>query len=110
MKINITIFLITFLAIACSKENNFKNEVSDQNDNAVAVSAIPINDLGTGTFRGDTGGLYPHGLNYPTGTYATDLMKTCNNVRPLDTFGNPTTDKTGKIVFISLGWSTGGKI
>jgi hypothetical protein len=110
MKNTLPISLIAFFAIACSKENNFTTQVNSQSNSAATntTTMIPINDLGTGTFNGYTGGLYPGGLNHPTGSYATDLLKICHNITPLDTFGNPSA-KNGKVLFVSLGWSTCGR-
>lgn len=110
MKISIIISFIAILVIACSKENNFKKQGSNPNNIAATTDTTntPINDLGTGTFNGYVGGLYPEGLNNATGIYATDLLKTCRNIAPLDTFGNPSVTN-GNIEFISLGWSIGGQ-
>ena len=110
MKINTTILLIAVFVTACSKENSFKTKSNDQSDIAAITRTVfkPINDLGTGTFKGYTGGLYPGGLNYPTGSYAVDLFKTCHSITPLDTFGNYSSTESGKILFVSLGWSTCG--
>lgn len=69
---------------------------------------IPINDLGTGTYMGSPGGLYPGSTNTPSGTYAKDLVNACKLVVPIDTFGNASA--TGKVVFISLGGSTSGHL
>lgn len=109
MKIITTISLVVFFAIACSKENAFKNQANNQSDIAVTKTQalVPLNDLGPGTFNGYVGGLYPGGLNSPTGTYAVDLLKVCRGITPLDTFGNPSA-QGGKILFVSLGWSTCG--
>ncbi|MEP6465687.1 MAG: hypothetical protein ABJB05_05255 [Parafilimonas sp.] len=111
MKINITVALITFFIISCSKENTFKTNANDQTNIAALTSTtnIPINDLGAGKFKGYTGGLYPGGLNHPSGTYAVDLYKTCHSIVPIDTFGNPSVTKSGKVLMISLGWSIGSQ-
>ncbi len=109
MKISTIIFFIPILVIACSKESDFKEQASNSNNIAATADAtnIPINDLSTGTFNGYIGGLYPEGLNHPTGIYANDLLKICRNIIPLDTFGNK--NENGNIEFISLGWSIGGQ-
>jgi hypothetical protein len=104
---------ITLLFFACTKENNKNVQLQSSNvSNSTAifdtVGNIPLNDLGKNTYHGYQGGLFPGGLNHPsnTGDYASDLLKTCKNIVPLDTFGNPSAN--GKIVFLSLGGSTGG--
>jgi len=53
------------------------------------------------TYRGNTGGLFPGGVNEPTGTYAADLLNVSNSIIPIDSSGTPNSKK-GKIVFISL--------
>jgi len=108
MRIIATISFLALFVIACSKESSFKTHSSNQNNvfSAKTPAMVPINDLGKGTFNGFTGGLYPNGLNSPTGIYAADLYKICHHITPLDTFGNPSTN--GKVLFVSLGWSTCG--
>src|SRR6478752_3925473 len=93
MKISILISFITLFTIACSKESNIKEQASSSSNIVVSADSpnTPINDLGKGIFNGYTGGLYPNGSNSPGGTYASDLLKVCRNIIPLDTFGNPST-------------------
>ena len=102
-----TFIIIALSVIGCSKEKDFTTQVNGQNNSAATVTTdnIPINDLGTGKFKGYTGGLYPNGQNDASGMYAIDLFQTCHNITPLDTFGNPSPQK-GKVLFISMGWST----
>jgi hypothetical protein len=111
MKIKISTVIITLLFITCSKENSPNQELISSGNVLLAkldtAGDIPLNDLGTGTFRGYVGGLYPGGANIASGSYAFDLDRACKLIVPLDTFGNPSS--TGKIVFISLGGSTGGQ-
>jgi hypothetical protein len=111
MKIKIAaVVIITLLFITCSKENSPKQELISSGNVLLAIldtaGDIPLNDLGTGTFRGFIGGLYPDGINVASGSYASDLDSVCKTIMPIDTFGNPS--PTGKVVFISLGGSTGG--
>jgi len=101
--------LIVFSFITCSKENIDNSIKSSDISDLKTVSSdtsIPLNDLGTGTYNGYMGGLYPNGSNVASGSYAYDLDRACKLMVPIDTFGNPSPD--GKIVFISLGGSTGG--
>jgi len=101
--------IFTFFFITCTKENRNtglqSNNISELTT-VVDTAKIPLNDLGTGTFKTYTGGLYPGGMNSPTGVYASDLMTASNAIIPLDTFGKA--KATGRILFISLGGSTGG--
>lgn len=110
MKLQTTTILIVLLLTACSKENNInESPIADPDVEELSVTneLVPLNDLKTGTFKDSVGGLYPNGSNKPYGTYATDLYNTCAGIVPIDTFGNASAK--GKIIFISLGGSTGGK-
>lgn len=109
MNIKTTIVIITLIACSCSKERAFENKINTQSNRAaIVVDTVPINDLGQETFNGYTGGLYPGGVNNPRGRYALDLLSTCKNINPIDTFGNPSATN-GKILFVSLGFSTGSQ-
>jgi hypothetical protein len=102
-------FFIALLFITCTKERineNTQSNASATNNATKDTGPIPLNDLGTGTYKGYTGGLYPNGVNIPTNQYAADLLTISNHIVPLDTFGNSISN--GKIVFISLGASIGG--
>ena len=111
MKIKITSGFLILLFITCSKENSdIKQTHAGIKNKTVATTAetsIPLVDLGAGKYMGYTGGLYPGGLNTPSGQYATDLFQISNSIYPLDTLGN--VSGNGKIAFISLGASIGGK-
>jgi hypothetical protein len=110
VKLSLVTFFCILLLINCSKENNSLQLHSNGiTGNATAVNTnipIPLNDLGINTFNDSVGGLYPNGQNTPSGTYAANLLKACKNIVPIDTFGN--TSNKGKVVFISIGGSTGG--
>ena len=113
MKIITCFALIALLFITCTKEKNDITAVASTNqqpDAAVWVppNNIPIDELGTSQYNRYTGGLYPGGVNIPSGTYAADLLSTCNGIVPLDASGIPNPTK-GYVIFISLGASTGGK-
>lgn len=67
---------------------------------------IPINDLGTGTWNGFIGGLYPNGSNYIPSTHKSAGLQQANQIQPLDPNGTPD-PANGKIGFISIGMSNG---
>jgi hypothetical protein len=73
-------------------------------DDPIALTPlVPITDLGTGTYQGVQGGLYPGGTNVrPAGqdAYGVTLAE---SIQPLDVNGNP--DPTGKYVLLSVGQS-----
>ena len=48
---------------------------------------IAITDLGTGTYFGIPGGLYPGGANDPSGQYKKDLKKFAKDIMPLNGSG-----------------------
>jgi hypothetical protein len=52
--------------------------------------------------------LYPNGNNSPFGKYAEDLYSISQTIVPLDTFGRTSGSSEAKIVFLSMGGSTGG--
>ena len=66
-------------------------------------SASPINDLGTGTYLGFQGGLYPGGDNSPSSDHLGAGLAHAGSVVARDTFGNPS--PPGKIVLVSIGMS-----
>ncbi len=111
MKIKTFTPLIAFslLFITCTKQEVTSSVSSASAENStLPPDIVPINDLGSGLFRGYTGGLYPGGANSPSGQYATDLLNISSAVVPIDTNGVVSSTK-GKIAFISLGASIGGK-
>jgi hypothetical protein len=65
---------------------------------------VALTDLGTGTYQGYEGGLYPNGSNVrpaATDSYGVGLA---DAIQPLDSSGNPS--PTGKYVLLALGEST----
>jgi len=109
MKTKNTCALFILLFFSCSKENISNQIQANKQSEAVTIKEprIPLNDLGKGTYMGYTGGLYPGGANTPPVKYSFDLMQISKTIVPLDTFGKASDN--GKIVFISLGASIGGK-
>jgi hypothetical protein len=68
-----------------------------------STGLIPLTDLGSGSYLGSQGGLYPGGANTrPAGHRAAGLA-VAGSVTPLDTLGNP--DAAGHVVLISIGMS-----
>ena len=65
---------------------------------------IPINDLGTGTFMGMTGGLYDNGSNFRPPAHQAAGMAFAAQVHPLDAAGMADPDN-GKVVWLSIGFS-----
>lgn len=65
---------------------------------------VALNDLGTGTYQGSEGGLYPNGSNVRPQPHDSDGVSIADAIQPLDANGNPS--DTGKIVFMAVGEST----
>lgn len=64
----------------------------------------PINDLGLGIYKTNTGGLYPNGANSrPPAHESAGLRIATNQIRPLSPTGTET--NTGRIVLLSIGMS-----
>lgn len=106
-----TVFLIAVFA-ACKQEVVQQHAATSVQNNSDLVFTdtvkIPINDLGTGTFLGETGGLYPGGVNMPFGDYASDLLKFARSIKPRNEAGVVTS--SGVVGFIAIGGSTAGKM
>ncbi|CAN5215306.1 hypothetical protein BH11BAC6_BH11BAC6_09420 [soil metagenome] len=111
MKLSLIVLpVLAVCMFACRKEQSKTQTafISSENMNIpldADTEKIPLTDLGTGTYFGYAGGLYPNGENEPSGDYAQDLFEFSSAIVPLDGNGNyaPT---TGKIGFISIGAST----
>ncbi len=65
---------------------------------------VALTDLGTGTYQGSEGGLYPNGSNVRPASHDTDGVNLANGIVPLDANGNYS--PTGKYVFMAIGEST----
>lgn len=64
----------------------------------------PLTDLGTGTYQGVEGGLYPGGANHRPDAHEAAGLAIAQALAPLDTLGQP--DAThGRVVLISIGMS-----
>ena len=70
-----------------------------QNCSQTSVGLTPINDLGTGLYQGEQGGLYPGGSNVRPPGYESQM----EGVVPLGPDGSP--DPSGWIVLMSIGMS-----
>lgn len=64
---------------------------------------VDLPDLGTGTYLGSEGGLYPGGSNDRPADHEADGLALANSIVPLDSNGNY--DPNGKYVLLSIGVS-----
>ena len=65
---------------------------------------VALNDLGTGTYQGSEGGLYPNGSNVRPASHDSDGVAFAQGIVPLDSNGNPSPN--GKYVLMAIGEST----
>ncbi len=65
---------------------------------------VALTDLGTGTYQGEEGGLYPNGSNVRPEPHDSDGIAFADAIQPLDSNGNPS--PTGKYVLLAIGEST----
>jgi hypothetical protein len=68
-----------------------------------SFTATPLTDLGTGTYKGFAGGLYPGGSNTMPPAHAAAGLAAAQQIQPLDTTGH--SNPAGKIVLLSIGMS-----
>jgi hypothetical protein len=64
---------------------------------------VPLNDLATGTYGGEEGGLYPNGSNVRPTSQDSYGVTLAAGIQPLDANGNPS--PTGRVGFLGIGES-----
>ncbi len=64
----------------------------------------PLTELGSGTFKGHQGGLYPNGSNTMPPEFYNDAVQMASSIQPLDKNGNANVN--GEIGLVALGAST----
>lgn len=67
------------------------------------TARVPLTQLGTSTYRGFQGGLYPGGSNAMPASHAALGATFARNIRRLNTAGQP--DTNGRVVLLSVGMS-----
>lgn len=70
----------------------------------LSTPLVPLTDLGTGTYVGEEGGLYPSGSNVRPASQDSYGVTLAQAIQPLDANGNPSS--TGKYVLLTMGEST----
>jgi len=68
-----------------------------------SVGFTPISDLGTRTYKGQAGGLYPNGSNTRPASHESAGLARARAIVPLDQDGQP--DPNGQYVLVSIGMS-----
>jgi hypothetical protein len=95
---NTTVQLTLPVALASTKANCSVIEYPNS-----SAPNIPITDLGTGTYMGEEGGLYPNGSNVRPASQDASGVAIAQSIQPLDSNGNP--NPNGKYVLLSIGMS-----
>ena len=93
------VLTLPVMAQTGAKCNNIVTNITN-----TSTPLVAINDLGTGTYEGSEGGLYPNGLNTRPATFDADGVAIAQSIQPLDASGNPD-PVNGKIGLMSLGMS-----
>lgn len=74
------------------------------NCSGTSTGRTPLLDLGSGTYQGFQGGLYPGGSNVRPSAHDSAGLAIAQSIQPLDTLGHVDPAR-GRIVFISIGMS-----
>ncbi len=74
------------------------------NCGVTAVNFTPLNDLGTGSYLGSQGGLYPNGSNEKPAAHLQAGLAIAQNIQPLNGTGQVDV-MNGRIVLLSIGMS-----
>ncbi len=94
--------LTTLLAVVPASPPAAAQAVCSFPGNA-SVGFTPLSDLGTGTYQGEQGGLYPGGSNAAPAGHLARGGEAAAAIQPLDGAGQPSAG--GKVVLISIGIS-----
>jgi hypothetical protein len=73
-----------------------------------SVGFTPLSDLGTGTYMGAEGGLYPGGVNVRPAAHEAAGLQIAGTIQPLAPDGTPDPEN-GRIVLLSLGMSNASR-
>ncbi len=87
--------LVTMITLSC--------DLLAQDCGGTSTGLIPLTDLGTQSYQGSQGGLYPDGSNVMSQDRLKAGLAFLKQIQPLNSAGQP--DQNGKIVLISMGMS-----
>jgi lysophospholipase L1-like esterase len=76
---------------------------TQQGCSRTSVALLPITEMGSATYEGERGGLYPDGRNEMPASHLAAGLELARAVEPLDTQGRPSS--SGRYVFMSIGMS-----
>ncbi|HEX6290909.1 MAG TPA: hypothetical protein VFZ66_17120 [Herpetosiphonaceae bacterium] len=77
--------------------------VEEQQIQAATTGFLPLTEMGSSTYLGFSGGLYPNASNIMPSDHQSVGLDRARAIRPLDTQGNPSA--SGKYVMLSIGMS-----
>lgn len=87
----------------CLAAVSFAGLLVAQNCTNTSIGAVPLLDLGTGTYQGFAGGLYGNGQNVPPSSHQSSGLARMAQVVPRNAAGLPAPG--GRIVLLSIGMS-----
>ena len=92
------------LAIVLTLIAAFSRPADAQQCSATSTGNVPLIDLGTGTYNGFVGGLYPNGSNVRPAAHEAAGLVMADAIQPLNGAGQVDT-ANGRIGFVSIGMS-----
>jgi len=105
-------WLLVFAAASCSSPEQPSSPASPSSAVTTSTSVgcartsvgfTPVSDLGTRTYNGQAGGLYPNGSNTRPASHESAGLARARAIVPLDRDGQP--DSNGQYVLVSTGMS-----
>lgn len=95
--------LLVTLALGCDESATDPEPGDDVDPHPAPAGVVPLTEMGSRTYLGFQGGLYPGGLNtIPVAHFAAG-MAAAAAMQPLDSEGRPS--PAGKVVLLSIGMS-----
>ncbi len=98
----IAFLALALVVVACTASTD-AGPGSDPQPPGSDTVKVALNDLGTRTYLGFQGGLYPGGSNTMPSAHSAAGITRAKGIRPLDANGNPSA--SGKYVLLSIGLS-----
>lgn len=99
----LSLLLLALAFVGCGSPSDPAEENPAPPAPEPAGGMVPIDDLGTGTYLGFQGGLYPGGSNAPPADHRDAGLAAARRIRPLDVNGVPSA--AGRYVLLSIGMS-----